>query len=95
MVDEVRLQVRRELEGIGLSMESASYLVDDRPPGGWGELVTNTSLDLRLAALEQRTHANMATLASELRKEMRDQARWLTGVLVVAISVVAALSRVT
>ena len=95
MVDEVRLQVRRELEGIGLSMEPASYLVDDRPPGGWGELVTNTSLDLRLEALEQRTHANMATLASELRKEMRDQTRWLTGVLVVAISVVAALSRVT
>jgi hypothetical protein len=95
MVDEVRLQVRRELEGIGLSMESASYLVDDRPPGDWGELVTNTTLDLRLEALEQRMHANMANLASELRKEMRDQTRWLTGVLVVAIGVVAALSRVT
>ena len=37
-------------------MEGASYLMD-RPPGGWGDLVTNQSLDQRLAELEARLDA--------------------------------------
>ena len=65
---------------IGLSMESASYLVHDRPPGGWESLVTKDEL-----------RAAMAELKAELRQEMRDQTRWLAGVLIVSITLVATI----
>lgn len=38
-------------------MEEAAYLIEGRPPGGWGSLVTKEHLDLRLAALDQRSGA--------------------------------------
>jgi hypothetical protein len=94
MADTARVSVRRELDGIGQIMESASYLVDDRPPGGGGELVTHTTLDRRPEA-QERMHADEANRASGLGKETRDQTRWPTGMMVGAISVVAALSRMT
>ncbi len=134
-VDDPRVRVRSELEQVGLSMESASWIVDDRPPGGWGDLVTREHLHFELAALraEFRTElqiqigsvrdeiAGLATelrgeigsvrgeigsvrgeiadvrieiagLAAQLRAEMRDQTRWLTGVLVATMGVVATAS---
>jgi len=33
-VDNPRFRARHELEELGMSAESASYLVDDRPPRG-------------------------------------------------------------
>ena len=90
-VEDMRLRTRRELEGIGLSVESASYLVDDRPPGGWDSLATHDHLRAELAEVR----VELANLASELRKEMRDQTRWLTGVLLVGMGLVAAILRVT
>jgi hypothetical protein len=108
-VEDFRLRVRRDLEGIGLSMESASYLLDDRPPGGWGDVVTNTTLDLRLEALEQRLRAEIAGVRSEiagvrtemadqragLRDEMREQTWRLTGALLASMGLVAAILRFT
>jgi hypothetical protein len=38
-------------------VDEAAILMD-RPPGGWGDLVTNQSLDQRLAAFEARLDAN-------------------------------------
>ena len=101
-VEDVRLRVRRDLEGVGLSMESASYLVDDRPPGGWGEVVTNTTLDLRLEVLEQRLRAEMAGVRTEmaeqragLHDEMREQTWRLAGALLASMGLVAAILRFT
>jgi hypothetical protein len=93
MVDEVRVRARRELEEV-TSMGTASYLVDDRPPGGWSELVTREALHLELEAVEHRVRAEIAGLAAELRSEMRDQTWRLMGTLLVAMGLVAAILRV-
>jgi hypothetical protein len=90
-VDDARLRARNELEELGMSAESARYLADDRPPGGWGSLVTRDELRADLAEVR----VEIANLASELRKEMRDQTRWLTGVLLVALTLAAAIARWT
>jgi hypothetical protein len=88
-VSESRQRVRLELEQLGLSVESASFLVDDRPPGGWESLVTRDQLRAELSEIR----VEIANLASELRKEMRDQTRWLTGVLLVALTLSTAIAR--
>lgn len=75
-VDDTRLTARRELEGIGLSVGTASYLLDDRPPGGWDSLVTKDLL-----------RAEMAELRAEIRADMRDQTRWMATAIIGAMSV--------
>jgi hypothetical protein len=50
----------------------------------------DTSLDLKLDALEHRMQAQMANLASELRGEMREQTWRLTTVVVATQGVVVA-----
>ncbi len=81
-IDEQRLRVRRSLEE-KLGVEEASYLMD-RPAGGWSELVTNHTLDLkfavvderfraideRFASLEHRMDTSMAALRHELQGYM-------------------------
>ncbi len=54
-IDEQRLRVRRSLEE-KLGVEEASYLMD-RPAGGWSELVTNHTLDLKFAVVDERFRA--------------------------------------
>ena len=54
-VDEQYRRVRRTLEE-KLGVEEASYLMD-RPVGGWSELVTNHTLDLKFEALDHRFEA--------------------------------------
>ena len=61
-VDEVRLRLRRKLEGM-LGEDEAAMLMD-RPAGGWSDLVTNqslagftASLDARFDAIERRFDA--------------------------------------
>ena len=51
-VDEQYRRIRRTLEE-KLGVEEASYLMD-RPVGGWSELVTNHTLDLKFETLEHR-----------------------------------------
>jgi hypothetical protein len=110
--EDLRLQARQELERIGVSPESASFLVHDRPPGGWESLVTRDQLraefadlrtELRTEIADLRTEtreefgmvrSEMSSLAAELRKEMQSQTRWLTGVLLVGMGLVAAILRV-
>lgn len=77
-IEEQRLRIRRTLEE-KLGVEEASYLMD-RPAGGWSDLVTNHTLDLkfsvideRFRAVDERFHALEAkidTLRHELRAEM-------------------------
>ena len=54
-VDEQYRRVRRTLEE-KLGVEEASYLMD-RPVGGWSELVTNHTLDLKFESLDHRFDA--------------------------------------
>ena len=54
-VDEQYLRIRRSLEET-LGMEEASYLMD-RPVGGWSELVTNHTLDLKFDVIDERFRA--------------------------------------
>jgi hypothetical protein len=46
-------------------MDEADLLLD-RPPGGWGDLVTNQTLDLRIAASEARTEGRFAELETRM-----------------------------
>jgi len=67
------VRARNELEELGLSRESASYVVDDRPPGGWDSFATKD--DLRVLAAEVRAEIaevriEVATLGGGLRAEM-------------------------
>ena len=63
-VEEARVRLRRQLED-AFGVEEASILMD-RPPGGWSDLVTNQTLDLKIDALRSDLRAEM----SELRVEM-------------------------
>jgi len=42
----------------------------DRPPGGWNDLVTNHTLDVKVDALRTELRAEMTELRGELRAEM-------------------------
>jgi hypothetical protein len=61
-VDEQYLRIRRTLEE-KLGVEAASFLMD-RPPGGWSELVTNHTLDLKFAEFEARADARIDALSA-------------------------------
>jgi hypothetical protein len=56
-IDEDRMHLRARLEEL-VGMGGADILMD-RPPGGWSDLVTNQTLDLRFAAFEARLNAQM------------------------------------
>lgn len=51
-IDQDRIELRLKLEEL-VGVSGAGILMD-RPPGGWGDLVTNHTLDLRFAAFEER-----------------------------------------
>jgi len=55
-VDEDWMRLRTRLvELVGVS---GAEILMDRPPGGWSDLVTNHTLDLRFAAWEERFAAS-------------------------------------
>jgi hypothetical protein len=69
--------LRRKLEE-AFGAEEASILMD-RPPGGWTDLVTNQTLDLKIDALRAELRGEMAelrgdvaALGAELRGEMAE-----------------------
>jgi hypothetical protein len=66
-VDEDRMHLRTRLEEL-VGVSGAEILMD-RPPGGWNDLVTNHTLDLRFAAFEERTDRKLE--AFEARMELR------------------------
>lgn len=65
-VDEVRV-LRAQLEEL-FGVSGAEILLD-RPPGGWSDLVTNRTLDLRFAAFEERSDRKLEAL--EARVDLR------------------------
>ena len=81
-VDEHMTRLRRQLEEV-YGVDGAAILMD-RPPGGWGALVTNDTLDLKLAALEERTRAQFADVRreiAELRGDLRGEIAEVRGEL--------------
>jgi hypothetical protein len=66
-VDEDRMHLRSRLEEL-VGVSGAEILMD-RPPGGWNDLVTNHTLDLRFAAFEERVDRRLEAL--EARMELR------------------------
>jgi hypothetical protein len=63
-VDEARMQLRTRLEEL-VGVSGAEILMD-RPQGGWSDLVTNHTLDLRFAAWEERFAASEQRLDHKL-----------------------------
>ncbi len=63
-VDDVRTRLRAKLEQ-EYGVDEASVLMD-RPPGGWGDLVTHDSLHRELTALEGRMDLKLAALEARL-----------------------------
>lgn len=101
-VDDVRERVRTTLEQV-LGSEEASWLMD-RPPGGWSDLVTNQTLDLKIDALRSDLRGEMVELRMELRTEMaglsasvdrrlRAQTWVQTSTLIAGLALVAAIGR--
>jgi hypothetical protein len=66
-VDEDRMRLRSRLEEL-VGMGGADILMD-RPPGGWSDLVTNHTLDLRFTAFEERSDRKLEAL--EHRMDLR------------------------
>ena len=101
-VDETMIRLRRQLEEAH-GVDGAAILMD-RPPGGWGALVTNDTLDLKLAALEERTRAQFAAVRGELRgeiaglraelhSEMREQTWRLIGAMLASMAILGSILR--
>jgi hypothetical protein len=97
-VDEQYMRIRRSLER-KLGVEEASYLMD-RPAGGWSELVTNHTLDLKLEALalDQRfeslryeLNADIQALRVELHQSIRQQTWALMTALFASLTVFATI----
>jgi len=88
-VDEQWLRVRRSLEE-KLGVEEASFLMD-RPPGGWSDLVTNQTLDLKFAALDHRFEALEARLLAEMERRFTEQTWKLATVVISAMALMAAI----
>jgi hypothetical protein len=80
-VEEVRARLRRQLEET-YGVEGAAILMD-RPPGGWSDLVTNQTLDLKIEALEHKLRASMEALSASVDRRLRAQT-WITTTTLIA-----------
>jgi hypothetical protein len=98
-VEEVRVRLRRKLEE-AFGAEEASILMD-RPPGGWTDLVTNQTLDLKIDALRAELRGEMAGVRKEMAelsasvdRRLRTQTIVMTTTLIAGITLSATLSHV-
>jgi hypothetical protein len=96
VVDEQYMKIRRSLEE-KLGVEEASYLMD-RPTGGWSELVTNHTLDLkfealdhRFQALDRRFDALRSDLIAEMDRRFTEQTWKLLSAVIAAMALMAAI----
>jgi hypothetical protein len=63
-VDEAWMKLRTRLEEL-VGVSGAEILMD-RPHGGWGDLVTNHTLDLRFATSEERFDRKLDALEARI-----------------------------
>jgi hypothetical protein len=67
-VDEDRMHLRTRLKEL-VGVSGADILMD-RPPGGWSDLVTNQTLDLRFAAFEERFDRKLDALEARFDRKV-------------------------
>src|SRR3954462_13836874 len=90
-VEEARIRLRRPLED-AFGVEEASILMD-RPPGGWSDLVTNQTLDLKIDALRSDVRAEMANLSASVDRRLRAQTWMMMTTMIAAVGLSVTLSR--
>jgi hypothetical protein len=90
-VEEARVRLWRQLEG-AFGVEEASILMD-RPPGGWTDLVTNQTLDLKIDALRSDLRAGMSELSASVDRRLRAQTWMMMSTMIAAVGLSATLSR--
>jgi len=99
-VEEVRLRLRRKLEEM-VGVDETDLLMD-RPPGGWGDLVTKDWLHLELSVVGARFDAVDARLdrvddrldklevrMTSLERELRAQTWRLMGTMTALVAALA------
>ena len=90
-VEDVRVRLRRQLED-AFGVEEASILMD-RPPGGWSDLVTNQTLDLKIDVLRYDLRAEMSSLSASVDRRLRAQTWMMMSTMIVAVGLSVTLSR--
>jgi hypothetical protein len=73
--------------------EEASILMD-RPPGGWSDLVTNQTLDLKIDALRSDLRAEMSALSASVDRRLRAQTWMMMSTMIAAVGLSVTLSRI-
>ena len=73
-------------------MEEASILMD-RPPGGWSDLVTNQTLDLKIDVLRYDLRAEMSSLSASIDRRLRAQTWMMMSTMIAAVRLSVTLSR--
>ena len=66
----------------------------DRPPGGWSDLVTNQTLDLKIDALRSDLRAEMANLSASVDRRLRAQTWMMMSTMIAAVGLSVTLSRI-
>lgn len=89
-VEEVGVRLRRKLEE-AFGAEEASILLD-RPPGGWNDLVTNHTLDIKLDALRSELRGDIAELSASVDRRLRAQTWIMTTTLIAGLGISSALA---
>ena len=90
-VEEARVRLRRQLEAT-FGVEEASILMD-RPPGGWNDLVTNQTLDLKIDVLRYELKTEMANLSASVDRRLRAQTWMMMTTMLAGVGLSATLSR--
>ena len=91
-VEEARVRLRRQLEDT-FGVEEASILMD-RPPGGWSDLVTNHTLDLKIDTLRYELRTEMANLSASVDRRLRAQTWMMMTTMIAGFGLTITLSRV-
>ena len=73
-------------------MEEASILMD-RPPGGWSDLVTNQTLDLKIDVLRYDLRAEMSSLSASVDRRLRAQTWMMMSTMIAALGLSVTLGR--
>ena len=66
----------------------------DRPPGGWSDLVTNQTLDLKIDALRSDLRAEMSALSASVDRRLRAQTWMMMSTMIAAVGLSVTLSRI-
>jgi hypothetical protein len=90
-VEDVRVRLRRQLED-AFGVEEASILMD-RPPGGWSDLVTNQTLDLKIDALRSDLRAEKAELSASVDRRLRAQTWMMMSTMIAGFGLTITLGR--